>query len=135
MNLIKKIFPDSNPEVKSCLQALDEITSEFDDFSFKSLVKPQVINCLKDVDKTVYSIREDKMNPRTAIFLLISNITGDMLSSGEYHVYRGVLNMTGNELLKVFYYAVKKLEESGFHSAEDAEKDREWVRNQIKTMG
>jgi len=75
------------------------------------------------------------MTHRSLIFLLITNVTANTLATGEYHVYRGRLSMTGQDLLNLFNYAVSELEKDGFCSSEDAEKNRQWIREEIQSIG
>lgn len=132
---LRKHFYFMIPEVKTCLTALNIVATEVKSSSFDALVKPRIVNLLKDVDKTVCSIQNDGISPRNLIFLLTSNVAGELVSSGWYHVYRGVLSMQGQELLNIFNIAVKELEKSGLHTKEESEKDFEWIKNEIKSMG
>lgn len=125
---------DSPAEVQHCLEELKLIESKLDNMSFP-LIKHQVIKLIKNKEKTIYSIRDDKTSPRDLVLLLISNVSGDAMATGQHHVYRGRLSMEGQELLKLFNYAISELEKSGFQSKEETEKDRLWIREQINSVG
>lgn len=94
-----------------------------------------VMRLLSDAEKTIYSIRCDKMVPVHLALLLISNVAGDSLQSGQHHFYRGALGIVGQDMLKVFRLAVKTMEEKGYHSEEESRKDYEWIRKQIAEAG
>lgn len=133
----KKLYEhnfDIPAEVQQCLEELKILESKLDNTSFP-LIKPQVTKLIKDKEKTIYSIRESKMSPRYLVLLLISNVSGDSLATGQYHVYRGRLSMEGQELLKLFNYAISEMEKNGFQSKEETEKDRVWIREQINSVG
>jgi len=66
-------------------------------------------------------------------FSTLSGVVG--LSTGQYHVYRGVLDFVGESLLRIFDTATEKLVVGGYHSQEEAKKDKDWVREQIKGVG
>jgi len=71
------------------------------------------------------------MKPDHLALLLITNVTGEHLSLGNYHVYRGILNALGNDMLSVFTRAVDAMLRRGYHSKDDAEEDLKWVHQQI----
>jgi hypothetical protein len=126
-------------EVQSCLVELETIEKDANSAFFQSAafntIKPYVVRLIKDKEKTVCSIKEDKMTPHNLVLLLITNVTGELLSSGRYHIYRGILNMTGTGLLAIWHYAISELEKSGYYSSEQAKEDNEWINKQIKEVG
>jgi hypothetical protein len=46
-----------------------------------------------------------------------------------------VLGIVGSEMLKLWSAAVTRLEERGYFSADEAENDMKWIRNQVKAVG
>lgn len=125
---------DIPAEVQQCLEELKILEPKLDNTSFP-LIKPQITKLIKDKEKTIYSVRESKMSPRHLVLLLISNVSGEYLATGQYHIYRGRLSMEGQELLKLFNYAISEMEKNGFQSKEETEKDRIWIREQINSVG
>lgn len=125
------------PEVVQCLEALE---AERTLLSAKSFIIPnEVIEAVRtqllDVERTVHTVRNEAVAPRNVVLLLLSNISGEFLGSGRYHVYRETLSMVGHELLNVFNYAVDEMEKAGFHDAKAAQGDRQWIREQVRKAG
>jgi hypothetical protein len=89
----------------------------------------------KNKESTLYSIREEGMKTNHLALLLITNTLGEQISSGTHHVYRGVLGIIGRDMLKVFQIAVHTMKEKGYYTDQEAEKDMQWVNEQIKKAG
>lgn len=88
-----------------------------------------------DSKKTVLSITADKMNYRDLVFLLITNVLDEHLCSGQYHTYRGVLSGNGQSLLVLWDRAVDEMHKSGFQTIGQAEEEKNWIREQVRTVG
>jgi hypothetical protein len=126
-------------EIASCLKELkiieDKITSTlFSSMAF-NIIKPYVVKQIKNKEKTIYSIRNDKISPQNLVLLIITNVIAELLPTGQYHIYRGILNMEGQGLLELWHYAVDELQKSGFYTAEEAKEDNVWIEKQIKEVG
>ena len=67
----------------------------------------------------------------------VANISGDLVESGSYHLYRGVLNPLGQgeNLLRLFDQATDFSLNKGEFDKEFAEKQKRMVRTNIKTVG
>ncbi|MBM4127989.1 MAG: hypothetical protein FJ247_11680 [Nitrospira sp.] len=127
-----KSLPD---EVKNVLAELDAIEKE-KGAEWLHLIKPLVVRkVVEDADKTRRSIKEDGLSPRTLAFLLILNVLADELTSGEHHIYRGVLSTIGHELLKLWDFAVSQQKLSGHYDGKKARKVLKWIRDEIKKAG
>ncbi len=83
----------------------------------------------------MYSIRIDGMKPDHLALMLIANVIGDELSTGSYHVYRGVLGAVGNDMLKLWNATISALKERGYYSDAEVEEDMRWIREQISNAG
>lgn len=101
----------------------------------RDAVLNRIFHLLNDTERTVYSIRCDHLKPQHLALLLVSNVTSTMLQTGQYHTYRGVLNAQGSELLNLFILSVEFMLEGGFTSAEETEKDHQWILQQIREVG
>jgi hypothetical protein len=99
------------------------------------LVKDAVRDQLKDRDRTRASIEEDGLSPDGLVYLLISNVTNAQLCSGQHHIYRGVLSITGKELLAAFTKASEMMVQCGVHSREDHERDMRNLKKEIAEVG
>lgn len=101
----------------------------------KNTIEPEVITLAKDAEKTVYSIRIDQMKPDQLALLLITNVIGQLISSGSFHTYRGVLSLVGQDMLKVWHSAQKTMQERGYCSEEEVAEDNNWIKRQIAAAG
>lgn len=90
---------------------------------------------LNDCERVIYSIRCDKMKPAHLALLLITKAADFGIQSGQYHVYRGVLDIVGNDMLKVFILASKAMEEHGFQPSAETTKDLAWIYSQVRELG
>ena len=122
-------------EVKAALLALDMEEEKCNTNSAFKLIKKDVSKLICDSEKTVISIKEEGFSPNTLVYLLMTNIISEHLVSGRYHTYRGVLSFVGQDLLKLWDYAVNGLHQLGYHDDIESDKDREWIREQIKNVG
>ncbi len=121
-------------EIKMCISELNSMSQELSTTAIE-IVKPRVFEYLKDTERVLYSLQEDKITPRNLILLLITNAIAEVLPTGHYHIYRGVLGLEGQNMLKLYDYAVNELEKNGYHSPEAAKEDKDWIREQIKDVG
>ena len=93
----------------------------------KNIIEKQIKNNTDSIDKI---IEESNGGTREEwIHSQIGNIAGDLLESGNYHVFRGVLNITGNDLLNIFEKSYKILLD--IH-AKDI--DKEYANQQIAVL-
>jgi len=103
--------------------------------SCRSIVEPEVIALAKDAEKTVYSVRIDRMKPDHLALLLITNVLGKHIGSGSHHIYRGVLSMVGKDMLKVWHSAQNAMLERGYSSEQEVNEDNQWIQEQIEGVG
>ncbi len=121
-------------EVQECVRALEQLEQESGNLAF-GVVKSGALQLISDEEKTVHSIRDDGLAPRTLSALLLTNVIQSVLATGQHHIYRGTLSGTGQHLLKLWDFCVAELERAGYQAAADAEKDRVWIREQVKRIG
>ncbi|WP_305965621.1 hypothetical protein [Marinobacter salsuginis] len=130
--LFWKLFPPY--EVRLTIEEAKAFLGQSPGLS-KNIIEPEVVSVAKDAEKTIYSVRIDRMKPDELALLLITNVIGRHLSSGQHHTYRGVLNMTGKDMLRVWHSAQKAMLERGFVTESRVEKDNNWVAEQVKNAG
>ncbi|HSP30441.1 MAG TPA: hypothetical protein VLO13_00245 [Halomonas sp.] len=130
--LFWKLFPPY--EVKL---TIEEVKAYLDQSAgpSKCILEPEVVSIAKDAEKTIYSVRCDRMKPDELALLLIINVIGRHLRSGQHHTYRGVLNLTGKDMLRVWHTAQKAMLERGFVTESEVVKDNHWVMEQVKSAG
>jgi len=103
INFLKKAFAPK--EVKAALGALDEASYRFQTEAFHMVRNLIERSLLANPNAFVRLIHESGgRTPREWVYSQIGNIAGNLLESGQYHIYRGVLNPMGpgNDLLKMF---------------------------------
>ncbi|MFI4920712.1 MAG: hypothetical protein ACHQAZ_03620 [Gammaproteobacteria bacterium] len=130
--LIWKLFPPY--EVKLTIEAAKTFLSQTAKLPH-DLILPEVIALARDAPKTVYSVRIDRMRPDHLALLLTTNVLGRYIGSGHYHTYRGVLNVTGQDMLKIWYEAQTAMLEGGYISEKEMAKDNQWIKQQINIAG
>lgn len=71
------------------------------------------------------------------VYSMIANAAGDLVESGKYHVYRGVLDPLrgGKDLLRIYDKAVDEMVREGASGAEFAAEQKAIIRENIKTVG
>jgi len=134
MKIIKRIFAPK--EVKIALNVLDELSLEFQTEAFKEIRSKIEEGILGDYKNVIYQVK-DGASARQLIYFSITNIAGEYMESGYYHIYRGVLNPLGigNDLLSLFDMAIDRLLEDGAISAKEAKEQKAGIRKNIKCVG
>jgi hypothetical protein len=68
---------------------------------------------------------------------VIANLSSDLLESGEYHLYRGVLNPDGpaKDLLRLYDTAIQELVSIGAIDVSKGELEKNAIRKNIKNVG
>lgn len=122
-------------EVRAVLEAIDEVEQEKDAEGLGQIKDLVVREVVEDPEKTKHSITEDGLSPRTLAFLIMLNVLGRELTSGKYHIYRGVLSAAGERLLNLWAYAVQQQHKSGYYDAAAVRKDMDWIAREIKKVG
>lgn len=134
--MLKRLFKPE--EVKAALRALD-IVRERTSNGVWGLAWGLIENDIRKIivnqaDKTVAFIKEDKHSPETLVHLLMTNVLAEKLGTHEYQMYRQLLSMAGSFMLPLWDYAVEQLLESGFCDKAKADKEKQWIRDQIKKI-
>ena len=135
MDFFKKMF--TAKEVKKVLTALDAVESEFDNFPIefpmvKEWVEQTILNDQKNI---IHFIDEKKISPTNMVYLLMADITGNYLGTGDYHIRTGVLNPLGEVLFDIYHIVTERLVTGGYLSREAADKDIAQVCRNIKGVG
>jgi len=124
-------------EVKNVLAEINTIEAE-EGAEGLFHIKEQVLHEIsgrRNAEKTKLSIIKDGMKVRDLAFLIILNVLSRELTSGRFHIYRGVLSNIGHELLRLWDYSVQQQRLSGYYTDEDVENDEKWIRAEIKQAG
>jgi hypothetical protein len=134
MNFLKKILAPK--EVKAALGILDEASCTFDNEAFQ-LVRSHIEKIILTKPDEFVNLIQNGMSPRQWVYTTIANIAGDLVESGNYHMYRGVINPMGlgNDLLKLFDAAIDELTKIGALGAKKAKTEKAAIRENIKSVG
>lgn len=136
MKFFGKVFAPK--EVKAALGALDEAEYRFQTEAFKMVRHVIEKSIFANPDALVRVIRESSGRaPREWVYSQIGNVAGDMLESGQYHIYRGVLNPMGpgEDLLKMFDAAYDELLQMKAVDADYANEQKAALRRNIQGVG
>ena len=134
MKIIKRIFAPK--EVRIALNVLDELSLELDSEAFKE-IRSDIENGILGDYKNIVSQVKDEASARQLIYFSIANFAGAYVESGNYHIYRGVLNPLGigSELLSLFDIVVNRLLAEGAISEKEAKTHKSGIRKNIKGVG
>lgn len=116
-----RVFPPK--EVRECLTALKTLDALFGDVLFWSHVRARVQFLIRDYEcraAMLRSLNETKLTHRILVLHLIGRVSFDWLSSGQYHVYRGVLGIEGRDFRLICDMVTKEMEQLGYLSSEEA---------------
>lgn len=131
----RKAVSNKQTSKETLLLELDKAEKELHNDSFV-LIKvyfEKAIN--KEADKLLNWIQDNNSTPLAWIYSKTSNVSGDMVESGKYHIYRNALNGTGQDLLKLFDDSTDKLCELGEIEKDYAKRQKENIREYIKGIG
>ncbi len=132
--MLKRLFPPK--EVKAIFDVIDEADTKFNHCVGFKLVREYLERIVHSDPGAVAKKVREGLSPRQITYSLIANVSGDMLESGDYHVYRGVLNpMVGEDLLRVFDGATDEGVAMGAEPAEKAERNKAAIRKNIANVG
>jgi hypothetical protein len=140
--MIKRVFQIffGSKEIKAVIGILDEACYKFDNKTFEEVIRPEIEKSILQNPQKVKQVIK-KIPPREWVYGTIANISGDLLESGRYHVYRGVLASDldgigpGKDLLKIFDEATDELVKIGNIKEEWAKKQKKQLQENIKTVG
>ena len=125
------------PEIKEMLNTINKVNLKFDDIFFR-LIKNHVEKAiLSNPNELLESIKNNNTTPYQAVYSMMLNRGMDLLESGNYHIYRGVLNPCNNgpKILQFTELCIDELINSGGFSATDGETVRRNIREMIKETG
>jgi len=137
MKFFKKAF--APPEVKAALGVMDEAEHHYSRLSqafriVKNRLEPMILNQQKEIIKY---FKENDETPREFVYTRISNIAGDEVESGQYHIYIGVLNPMGpgGALLEMFDDSMDLVAELRSIEPEWVAEQKALIRQNIKEVG
>ncbi len=136
MKFLKKALAPK--ELKAAFGVLDEAAYRFQTRAFQIVKTAIETSLLTDPEGFINALkRSSGRSPRDWVYSQIGNVAGDMLESGEYHIYRGVLNPVGpgQNLLALFDASYDELLQLKAVTLDYANKQKSALRENIKEMG
>ena len=134
MKMVKKRI--ASHEVQDALGVLAEIGSQFNfNTNIFETVKSILENGFLNDSKEVIHLAKQGVSPRVQVYNAMSNLVGDMVESGEFHVYRGMLGLEGEDLLRLFDFATDSLAAAGSIDSVFADKQKSELRKNIQGVG
>lgn len=93
------------------ISILEEYANNFNSNLFNTEIEVKIKTFLTN-DKNVLNNNKfynDELMVRGLIAGMIGNYAGDLLESGKFHLYRGVLSSAGKEMLKYYDFSMKEV--------------------------
>ena len=129
------IFKSKKANYKELLIGeLNEIKSQYPTIPFYGTVL-DFINKHDDNEWNSYFTKNPQKSPRVYLASMLSNVISDYLESGQFHIYRGVLNPDGENMMKLLINLLDIQKNSGEINAASVQKYLSDLRNNIANVG
>lgn len=128
-------FSEINKYRTSTLHETQFFLSSHDCKYVANLIYGSVARELDDYNNVKATIKDAKISCVNLALILITNVAFDKLTTGRYHLYRGLLTPPGKELYNFFCYANEKLVENGYQLEEAFKADKTILKKEISKMG
>lgn len=139
ISLLLLFLPSKKEKVplwyKKSLKALESIKEKFSDAVFDEYFYNQLKEKIKSAKRNVdYAKYFESHTVREWLYAEINNIAGDMIESGEHHIYRGLLSPLGKRILWYYNKSLTKLVKLQAKDENGTLIDKDYAANQYKTM-
>lgn len=133
----KSVSKSSSNQFKNTMAALDSLKPQYksNDPYTRNAIDATFIAAKQSVKMDKKDIMSDKRDPYDIALTALWNISNQEVSTGQNHVYRGVLSGGGKGYLVVFNKTVDILLEKGLIDENEAKSNRAAVRENIKAAG
>lgn len=137
MTFLARLRRTKPPEVRASLDALDASRPLFAKLLFASLVLDRVkaVTMARDAEAPIMQSIRAGNSPRDLVLHAIVQAAKQMLSTGQYHIYRGVLGMDGNDIRAASAIALTELTKSGFTNEVGAKEQSDLISSLIANVG
>lgn len=133
MRSLTRLF--AGKEIRAVLGVLDELEIKYPTGGFRMVrgVLEQEIRKQPGLVRTAVT----RFGARPAIYNKIANTAGDLLASGRFHVYRGVLDplSVAPQLLQLFDGILDQGLAESIMDSEQVESQKSGIREQIADVG
>jgi len=134
-----------NKEIKKLNIELDILWKKYNSDEFKSsgvsavrILKPLINKIVQYQKKEISSkIANGSLLPKNCALNLIGNLSGDLVESGKYHMYRGVLNemQGGQNLYRVYKDILDQLVKVNEITQKECDENKSGISENIKGVG
>ena len=126
----------TSKEIQSIYKELDAAARTYNSFALEP-IKKNIIKMIASHSNEIIGVIKNEMTPRQWVYARIADIAGDYIESGQYHIYRGVLNPMGpgKALLRMFEAAIDELVQMKAMDSVYANEQKTALHNNIKTIG
>lgn len=131
-NTHEQIIAQKN--LQDALQTLHEANTKFYHPLFIGVLQ-YVEQMIRTVPEGIEKAKGEGRPVKAFIYSILANRTADIIESGELHVYRGVLGISGELLMEVLEGCVSELVRMGDVSPDSANHIMQSVINNIKRAG
>jgi hypothetical protein len=144
MTFLNNLF--ATKETKKTLQTLDELGKDilqkleeknlFDIHYAWSITEQEIKKLITaNSKKLTEAIREGKRTPKHLVLNMINKVSRNHCTNGQHHIYRGVLNGTGEAFYDIFKYTMVNFEKMEVITKEQSNEIMEEVQEEIKFVG
>lgn len=143
MNKLTALFYSN--EIKELLGELDLLWKKYDSKEFNTsntvscvgILKPPITKQVDRDKKQIKNVIKSGTSAKVIALTLVANLAGDLAESGQYHLYRGVLNPLagGVALKKVYIDIIDQLIDMSEITKETGERNKKQVFENIQTVG
>ncbi len=89
----------------------------------------------RDAGHVVELVRVEQRPPDQVALMLLSSTAVALLTSGRYHIYRGILSGKGHALVSVFSRCISELQQRGYQTDEETQEALRRLGDEIKKLG
>ncbi|MDD2656043.1 MAG: hypothetical protein PHQ18_00515 [Patescibacteria group bacterium] len=141
MSLLNKILP--NDATKTLLESLEKETKNFITYETNEAYEYSFNFIKKYVKETIYRDPNEnekafkKLGAKKIIYRLIVDMSSELLASGRYHVYSGIIEKEsqGDYFYKIFEKALSELTSIGGLTEKESIDYKKDVDHEISIMG
>lgn len=121
--------------VKEACETLDYFSKLIDESFFDRIIRSKIEELIKrNFDKFTDAFDPIEGKAKEWTISQIVNISGDLLESGRYCVYRGVLSSDGENLWKFYSAGLDELLKLDIQAANGDKINQEWINNQKRIL-
>lgn len=128
----RRLFPPS--EVVDTKARVQEVLDKHAGIC-RPLVESRIAKDVAQTEFVVYSVRKRGWSPAVLAMIVTRNSLEEMIIGGQYHTYRGILSLTGDDMMKTLRSVVLELKSVGEMADVDTDDYFKLIREQIQLAG